>query len=644
MKRFCLFLILSIVLTSPVKADSVTWPCVSYVYCNETGAIVHQTVQTDSTTEITLTLEGKPGTRLSISRHCHLVDEADNRYLILRSRNLTLGKSEMVDETGKKTFTLIFPVLPAKTHSFDLIEDAFLGALRIYGIHDAKQPLALPDLWNGPCKRLPEVDLFKLGDATLTGQVVKPYGTYSPVVHLFAPSILNPYHEATALIGADGRLNLKTTIESPQMVRMASGADYPLYASYVFLRPGKKTEISVTDTASTGTVVSYSNNESYARLLQHIPYWLYHEDGARLREASFEKCDTLLQLYERRNRSLANYLARKYGLNEHECTLLRTWVEMTSLLSRLNVAGDMTNQRFRRIVGNDEFIYLPQTVAHVYDRVYDFLAEAPLDNPNYALINMGMLAAGDIGNIMPVSRAMRRVFEQCDGMKVTEHFYMERLLQICKVKDSVLRSVCHYDHTPVMVQAAIAKYFIEQGGDLTQDERRMAVEALSGIISDKALRKRMHFFAESGYKVSTYAGRQPVVPDEQTRALVQRLFPDAAGKVVHIVGFGTGQGSLLGRIDNLLYDFKGSPDFLLCFVTREGAMSQMAYERMRTGVLADAAHCLRLSDEDYFRLMYAARGWDTFQLTLDGTGHQVSSLNVADEYDFRKGLRNLLCK
>ena len=641
MKRLYL-LFLSVVLTCSAKAMPMTWSRVSYVYCNEIWTMIHQAVLTDSTTEITLTLEGKPGTRVRISPRCYVSDEKDNRYLIRRSENLTLGEYEMVNETGKKTFTLIFPALPSKTHSFDLIEDSFLGALRIYGIHDAKESLPLSNLWNGPCKRLPEVDAYKWGEAILKGQIVKPYGKYNPIIDLSVSTLLDPYRKTTALIDPSGQFEVKITKESPSLVRMTSGADFPLFSSYVFLRPGKTTEIQVTDTASTGTAVRYAKDERYAQLLQHIPYWLYYEDGSRLREATFEACDTLLQLYERRNRSLANYLAMKYRLGEDECALLRTWVEMTTLSSRLNVARDRTNQEYRRDIGNPDFVSLPPTIAQIYDRVYNFLAEEPLDNPNYGLIELGAFATEELVNIMPISRAMNRVFEKRNGMRVTEHAEMERILQLCLAQDSVLRSICHYDRTPVMVQAAIAGYFFVEGNGLTQEERRKAVDALSGIITDKALCKRMHFYAETGYKVDLSADKPAEELGKQTQTLVQRLFPDVTGKVVHIVGFGTGQGNLLNHIDNLIYDFKNSPDVVICFVTREGALSQKDFEQIKTGTLGGTVYCLRLSDEDYFRLMYAAHGSGTFQLTLDGKGNKVSPLNITDEYNFRKNLRILL--
>ena len=70
-------------------------------------------------------------------------------------------------------------------------------------------------------------------------------------------------------------------------------------------------------------------------------------------------------------------------------------------------------------------------------------------------------------------------------------------------------------------------------------------------------------------------------------------------------------------------------------------MSQEAFDKVRLGVLADAEHCIRLSDADYYRLLSLSKDSRAFQLTLDCSWRIVPSLSVTDEYSFRKGVRRL---
>ena len=646
MKRILFILAFVQFVANSTIASPREWPRASYIYCNEQGTVIQRIALTDSTTEVTLTLEGKPGTRLRISPRCYVSDEKDKRYLIRRSENLTLGEYEMVNETGKKTFTLIFPALPSKIHSFDLIEDSFLGALRIYGIHDARESLPLSNLWNGPCKRLPEtLASFSLGQATLKGLVVKPYGTYSPLVDMNILSLSDANKNVRALVNSDGKFETKISLDIPMLISLNQAEQAPLYSSYVFLRPEKTSEIHVTDTASTGAVTFYAKNECYARLLQHVPYWLSREDEARLQILPVESRDSVFTIFVRRNQALGNYLSAKYKFTPEEGTLLRTWIEMNEIVTRFLLAIDENNRVNMKDISQTDFAMLPPSIARTYDRSYDFLASLPLDNPNYALVNIGRILPNYLLNIMPVNRFTNRLFLSLDGTSVDPNTNVQFIRRLCLGQDSVFRSICHYDKTPVIVQASIAQTFFWHGNQLSQDERRQVADALSGIITDEMVRRTVDNYIKGNINtdrdVSFKEQSQPKNLDEESKNLVNRLCRGDEGKAIHFVGFLSEEDAVLKRLDNLLIDFKGSKDLGLYFVTPESAMSQEAFEKVKLGVLSDAEHCIRLSDADYYRLLSLSKDSRAFQLTLNRSWRIVPPLSVTDEYSFRKGVRSL---
>ena len=645
MKRFLFIFALVQFFANSSMASPRDWPRASYIYCNEQGTVIQRVALTDSTTEITLTLEGKPGTRVRISPRCYVSDEKDKRYLIRRSENLALGEYEMVNETGKKTFTLIFPALPSKTHSFDLIEDSFLGALRLYGIHEADNPLSLPNLWNGPCKRLPETLAFSPGQAMLKGSVVKPYGTYSPLVDMNIISLSDANKSARALVNSDGEFETKISLDIPMMISLNQTEQAPLYSSYVFLRPEKTSEIRVTDTASTGAVTSYAKNECYARLLQHVPYWLSREDEARLQTLPNEMRDSVYTIFVRRNQALGNYLSAKYKFTPEEGTLLRTWIEMNEILTRFLLAIDENNRVNMKNISQTDFAMLPPSIARTYDRTYDFLASLPLDNPNYALVNIGRILPNYLLNIMPVNRFTNRLFLSLNGTSVDPNTHVPFIQRLCLGQDSVFRSICHYDKTPVIVQASIAQTFYRHGTLLSQDGRRQVADALFGIITDEMVRRTVDNYIKgcinTDRDMSFKEQSQPKDLDKESKNLVDRLCRGDEGKAIHIVGFLSEKDAVLKRLDNLLIDFGGSKDLGLYFVTPESAMSQEAFDKIKSGVLADAEHCIRLSDADYYRLLFLSMDSGAFQLTLNRSWRIVPSLSVTDEYSFRKGVRCL---
>ena len=140
---FLLPLLAGIITTACVReANVIEYPSVDF-YTTETLDI-NRIEFTDSTTVLHFSAVYIPKFWIRLDKGTHIV--ADGRKLpCIGSDRLTLGEKFYIPETGRDTFSLIFPAVPKGTESIDFSEERSGDAFRMFGIDltGHRKPLSL---------------------------------------------------------------------------------------------------------------------------------------------------------------------------------------------------------------------------------------------------------------------------------------------------------------------------------------------------------------------------------------------------------------------------------------------------------------------------------------------------------------------
>ncbi|MDR0940535.1 MAG: TlpA family protein disulfide reductase [Mediterranea sp.] len=98
---------------------------------------------TDTATVLHIKAYYRPRNWIQFAKTTHLVDEQGTKYPVRSAAGLQLGEHFWMPDSGEAEFALIFPPLPPKATSVDLIEGDMPGAFNLWGIALTKDPLTI---------------------------------------------------------------------------------------------------------------------------------------------------------------------------------------------------------------------------------------------------------------------------------------------------------------------------------------------------------------------------------------------------------------------------------------------------------------------------------------------------------------------
>ena len=84
---------------------------------------------------------------------------------------LTLGEKCYIPKAGQLEFRLLFEPMPEDTKIFDLIEGTDKDMFRIYGIHDAKAKVKIPEAKEEIDAEETSEKMFRKGKAVVRGKI-----------------------------------------------------------------------------------------------------------------------------------------------------------------------------------------------------------------------------------------------------------------------------------------------------------------------------------------------------------------------------------------------------------------------------------------------------------------------------------------
>lgn len=143
-KKF-LWLMAALLPTTLLGKGEVAYTRLQSFYSNAGMVTIDKVVLSDTATVMYCTAKGKINSWFQFVPSTYLSDEEDARYPVKGAVGLTLGEKCYIPKAGQLEFRLLFEPMPEDTKIFDLIEGTEKDMFRIYGIHDAKAKVKIPE-------------------------------------------------------------------------------------------------------------------------------------------------------------------------------------------------------------------------------------------------------------------------------------------------------------------------------------------------------------------------------------------------------------------------------------------------------------------------------------------------------------------
>ena len=149
----------------------VTYTRLQSFYSNAGMVAIDKVVLSDTATVMYCTAKGKINSWFQFAPSTYLSDEEDARYPVKGAVGLTLGEKCYIPRAGQLEFRLLFEPMPEDTKIFDLIEGTDKDMFRIYGIHDAKAKIKIPEAKEEIDAEETSEKMFRKGKAVVRGKI-----------------------------------------------------------------------------------------------------------------------------------------------------------------------------------------------------------------------------------------------------------------------------------------------------------------------------------------------------------------------------------------------------------------------------------------------------------------------------------------
>lgn len=584
---------------------------------------------TDTATVVFLHAEGKAGESIGHMAEIFAYDEDGERYALGNAREIPYH----MDSTGRLDIRLSFQPLPVKTRVFDVITDWPGSPFSFYGIgYGAKRkPAARHTVQElSAAEKALEESLWQSGTVVVRGRIdgVDTMAV-SPVVSFPYPCPFL-YREWDGLaVNGDGTFELSAVLGHPSLANVSLYAGRGCSFTTVMLTPGDTVTLDIPRLHGNDTyTIGYSSGRHYDLLLLHYPKAALY--GWHSGERLLGKMDTPADIFvstqsrEAQLHDFCDYVTGKFAYSPDEAVLLRKCIDHALLSSRVSALQQ----------------YCLQERGHrPYDGLTEAQAEAAAKYLETALDDLTLFLDSN-----PLDHELRSF-----GVQTAGFFHPDGLAGDYLQADSIYRAFFHFAHSPLMLQASILGEQVNHMGRFEPGSRvESTKDRLREVVGSPFLRSRLDGMVDRILLVNREVSRD--VSQRQGYDVLDSLTSMHRGKIVCLLTLADDEADRTEAfLDNLVEDYRESPDVALVFVADSTRMTSARFADIRHDIMGDYPYFYRLTPNEYTLLALLAGNpqGHLSGITLDRDGKELRNTlllnwSADSETMFRRELRKLV--
>lgn len=623
------------------------------LYSNAGMVSIDKVVLSDTATVMYCTARGKINSWFQFAPSTYLSDEEAARYPVREAAGLTLGEKCYIPKAGQLEFRLLFAPMPKDTKIFDLIEGTDKDMFRIYGIHDAKAKVKIPEAKEEIDAEETSEKMFRKGKAVVRGRIEGYSRDWNKDVLFFDTSFLGqgkavpyPMSRPCAALGPDGTFCAELPLDYPVWADMTLGDENTAVPFYV--RPGDTLDITVKGMREKDVTADYASSHPkgcYENLLKHqdVPVVYYGWDrlsdhGRNLDNGYFLK---MVDESVAENMRLCDYVAWKYKLSPWETHLLknRQRFELTQhyILSANKLVEEKVEFPRRVPVRKEDYVgydYSP----------FKVLGILPLDDPSLSFLpwSMGFPPAIDLSMLLNFFNSYASLDE---SSKPGPFDYAEAGIKGDSLKMETLLELVGMKKTPWALQAYLTHSVTRLQGEWSAGQR----ERLADFLSSSYL--TYPYFKEKIKELSRLSGNSASwayeIPEGEGRRELESILNSYKGRYVQVVWLSDSDKDFSfysdSSVKNIMADYESSPDLqIIAIVDGEAYSDEDVFARMRKELSAPIVHVE--DGESYLGMQALFHFYGSGkQMTFDRNGLVLKQpLDMKNETMFRDRFRRIL--
>lgn len=590
-----LFILLFTLATLPARSETMKSPKI--IYNNMHGFVVKKVVLQDSETIVEFTCSDMEGKGLEIPSEAYIIDEEGVAYPLKSSVGICLDSTVVIEDKGRKEFSLIFGPLPKETKSFDIVSGNSHSGMRILGVHKknyrpwdsdgANEDMTTSGLGQIEYRRDTTYIIGRLKNYSRDWGVELMFSSFHPFLEEDAAFRHDKYPSCDR-IADDGTFVLPVVMDAPAWGSFHM-TDFMGGEMEFFAYPGDTLYVEVDDYMEPwrkAVFRSAANNDSHGAMVRAGRYVPTLLELAARKDYSYEILSKLVESKRKGQKEAVKYLAWKYGLSEHERKLLSNRTDIDYGLAMLEIV-----KKYKKGDSQDS---------------YGFIKDMELDDNALAAeaeqygVFLDFLANSGYKDEQPANGG-NNFTAQC--MRVKRLRY----------------DIGAHDYETLKKDAGLD------------------IPYLKGKIG----------FFESITK-DTDNGYSYDITEAEGRELMERLTKGHEGKYiafVYLTADAQGADKVNNKLDNLIADFHGSKDLKFIFVFSEEESDKDKYKDfVRRFLEGETCHLLSKGEGVLLKEAMRISSLSRLNLTIDREGRVMNApfyINQG-ETDFRRKLRNML--
>ena len=653
-KKYFLWLVAALLPTTLLGKGEVAYTRLQSFYSNAGMVAIDKVVLSDTATVMYCTAKGKINSWFQFAPSTYLSDEEDARYPVKGAVGLTLGEKCYIPRAGQLEFRLLFEPMPEDTKIFDLIEGTDKDMFRIYGIHDAKAKIKIPEAKEEIDAEETSEKMFRKGKAVVRGKIEGYSRDWNKGVLLFDVSFLGqgrvvpfPISRPCTALEPDGTFYAELSLDHPIWADMVLGGENTAVPFYV--RPGDTLDITVKGILEKNVTVDYASSHPkgcYEDLLKHqdVPViyygWERLSDYGRNLDTEYFLKNVDESVAE--NMRLCDYVAWKYKLSPWETHLLKNrqrfeLVQQRYILSANKLVEEKVAFPKRVPIQKEDYIgydYSPFKVLNIL----------PLDDPSLSFLpwSMGFPPAIDLSMLLNFLNS----YAFFDVSSRPGPFdYAEVEIKGDSLKMKTLLELLGMEKTRWALQAYLTHSVTRLQGEWSIGQRERLVDFLSSSYLTYP------YFKEKIEELNRLAGGGSSwvyeMPEEKGRREMESILNRYKGRYVQVIwlsdpnedwGFCSNSS-----VKNIMADHESFPDLqIIAIVNREAYSDENRFAQIRKELSAPVVHIedseSYLKQQELFHFYSSGK-----QMTFDRNGLVFKQpLDMKNETMFRDRFRRIL--
>lgn len=640
--------------TTLLGKGEVAYTRLQSLYSNAGVVSIDKVVLSDTATVMYCTAKGKINSWFQFAPSTYLSDEEDARYPVKGSVGLTLGEKCHIPKAGQLEFRLFFEPMPKDTRIFDLIEGTEKDMFRIYGIHDAKAKVKIPEAKEEIDAEETSEEMFRKGKAVVRGKIEGYSRDWNKGVLLFDVSFLGqgrvvpfPISRPCTALEPDGTFYAELSLEHPIWADMVLGGENTAVPFYV--RPGDTLDITVKGILEKNVTVDYVSSHPkgcYEDLLKHqdVPViyygWERLSDYGRNLDTEYFLKNVDESVAE--NMRLCDYVAWKYKLSPWETHLLKNRQRFELVQQRYIFSA---NKLVEEKVAFPERVPIQKEDYIGYDySPFKVLNILPLDDPSLSFLpwSMGFPPAIDLSMLLNFLNSYAFLDE---SSKSGPFDYAEVEIKGDSLKMKTLLELLGMEKTPWAFQAYLTHSVTHLQGEWSIGQRERLVDFLS------ASYLTYPYFKEKIQELNRLSGVSSSwvyeMPEEKGRREMKAILNRYKGRYVQVVWLSDSNEDWSfcsnSSVKNIMADHESFPDLqIIAIVNREAYSDENRFAQIRKELSAPVVH---IEDSETFLKMQALFRFYSSgkQMTFDRNGLVFKQpLDMKNETMFRDRFRRIL--